>query len=97
MPTDIASIADTTLIARSHSVLTSDVGGEVLMMNIKVGRYFGLDDIGSDIWHRLETPCTFGALVAALARDYKADQETIAADLKVLLGKMIESDTITLD
>jgi len=90
------AIMDTTLISRSTSVLTADVDGEIVMMSVDKGRYFGLDDIGSDIWRRIEVPCSFGALVEQLAADYDADRATIAADVKAMLGLMIEQDVVVL-
>jgi hypothetical protein len=47
-----SSIVDATIVSRGPSVLTAEVDGEIVMMSIKQGRYFGLDDIGSDIWKR---------------------------------------------
>jgi hypothetical protein len=35
------------------------------MMNIEQGHYFGLDQIGSDILKRTESPCLFAALIMA--------------------------------
>lgn len=61
-----AQIEDDTIVRRGSLFLTAGVGDETVMMNSNTGRYFGLDDIGSDIWRRLETPLSFGALVDAL-------------------------------
>jgi hypothetical protein len=46
------TIADATIISRSPSVFITEVGGEIVMLSIERGRYFGLDQIGSDIWKR---------------------------------------------
>jgi hypothetical protein len=89
-------IGSTTLIWRSPSVLTAEVDGEIVMMSIEHGRYFGLDDIGSDIWKRIEPPCSFAALIDGLAEDYEADRATIAADVQNLLGRMAEQDVVRL-
>jgi hypothetical protein len=88
------AIADTTVISRSTSVLTAEVDGEVVMMSIEQGRYFGLDDIGSDIWRRIEPPCSFVALIDGLAADYDADRATIAADVQTLLSRMVAQDVV---
>jgi hypothetical protein len=104
MPSDEAAnsaektrqIGATTLISRSPSVLTAEVDGEIVMMSIEQGRYFGLDDIGSDIWKRIEPPCSFAALVDALAADYEADRATIAADVQALLDRMADQDVVKL-
>jgi hypothetical protein len=104
MPTDETAnstekarqIDATTLISRSPSVLTAEVDGEIVMMSIEQGRYFGLDDIGSDIWKRIESPCSFGTLIDGLAADYEADRATIVADVQSLLGLMAEQDVVRL-
>ena len=104
MPTDEAAnasektgqIGDATMISRSPSVVTAEVDGEIVMMSIEQGRYFGLDDIGSDIWKRIEPPCSFATLVDGLAADYEADRATIAADVQSLLGRMVEQDVVRL-
>ena len=92
----LPAIADATVISRSPSVLTAEVDGEVVMMSIEQGRYFGLDDIGSDVWHRIEPPCSFAALIDRLAADYDADRATIAADVQALLARMAEQDVVRL-
>jgi hypothetical protein len=90
------STSEFTVISRSPWVLAAEVDGEVVMMSIEEGLYFGLDDIGSDIWKRIESPCTFGELVDRLVADYDADRETIASDLRALLLRMTEHDVVKL-
>ena len=92
----VPAIADATVISRSPSVLTADVDGEIVMMSIEQGRYFGLDDIGSDIWRRIEQPCSFAELIKRLTVDYEADRATIAADVQSLLGRMAAQDVVRL-
>jgi hypothetical protein len=89
-------IGDATMISRSPSVVTAEVDGEIVMMSIEQGRYFGLDDIGSDIWKRIEPPCSFATLIDGLAAAYEADRATIAADVQNLLGRMAEQDVVRL-
>jgi hypothetical protein len=95
-PDGAPSVSEATQISRSPSVLAAEVDGEIVMMSIEQGRYFGLDDIGSDIWKRIEQPCSFAALVDALAADYEADRGTIAADVTALLTRMAEQDVVKL-
>jgi Coenzyme PQQ synthesis protein D (PqqD) len=92
----MTDIVDSTIISRSPSVLTAEVDGEVVMMSIEQGQYFGLDDIGSDIWKRIEPPCSFAALIDGLAVDYDADRATILADVHSLLLRMAEQDVVRL-
>jgi hypothetical protein len=92
----ISVITDATVLSRSPTVLAAEVDGEIVMMSIERGHYFGLDDIGSDIWKRLEQPCPFGALIDRLAADYDADRATIATDVRALLDQMMADDVVRL-
>jgi hypothetical protein len=95
--TEIApAIADVTVISRSPAVLAADVKGEIVMMSIERGSYFGLDNIGCDIWKRIERPCSFAALIDGLVADYDADRATIAADVRLLLDLMAAQDVVRL-
>ena len=84
------------MISRSPAVLTAEVDGEIVMMSIEQGRYFGLDDIGSDIWKRIEAPCSFAELIDRLMADYDSDRATIAADVRALLERMAAQDAVRL-
>jgi len=89
-------IIDSARISRSPSVLAAEVDGEIVMMSIEQGRYFGLDDIGSDIWKRIDPPCLFAELIDRLAADYDADRAVIAADVRALLSRMAAQDVVRL-
>jgi hypothetical protein len=93
-PQPSGSINDRTIISRSPSVLAAEVNGEIVMMSVEQGRYFGLDDIGSDIWKRIEPPCSFATLIEGLVVDYEADRATIMTDVQNLLGHMVEHDIV---
>lgn len=90
-----ASVREDTLISRSASVLAAPVGKETVMMDIASGRYLGIDDIGSEIWRRLETPRSFGDLIDGLVADYDADRTVIADDVRKLLAEMAAHDAVT--
>jgi Coenzyme PQQ synthesis protein D (PqqD) len=89
-------ITDATVISRSPSVLAAEVEGAIMMMSINQSKYFSLDKIGSDIWQRIEPRCSFANLIDRLAVDYDADRAIIAADVRVLLDRMVAQDIVTL-
>jgi Coenzyme PQQ synthesis protein D (PqqD) len=97
LPADpFPAVAAETIIARSTSVIASEVDGEVLMMSIEKGCYFGLNDIAGDIWRRIDPPCSFASLVDGLAADYDASVDAIATDVRSLLRDMLERDVVVL-
>ena len=89
-------IAGATVVSRSPSVVAAEADGEIMMMSIVHGRYWSLDDVGADIWRRIEPPCSFDRLVDALAAEYDAERATIAADVQALLRRMLTEDVVRL-
>ncbi|HEX3684491.1 MAG TPA: PqqD family peptide modification chaperone [Bryobacteraceae bacterium] len=90
----ISAISDTTRISRSPAVIAEEVDGEVVMMNGTRDRYFNLDEMGRDIWRRMEQPCTFRELIDGLADAYDADRKTIAGDVSAFLRRLIAEQII---
>jgi hypothetical protein len=89
-----SALSDVTRISRSPDVLTTEIDGEVLMMSIERGCYFSLNEVGLDIWRRLDTPRSFAELIDGLAADYDATRATIMQDVRALLGQMLAEDIV---
>jgi hypothetical protein len=94
MPSIQESVTLGDTITWSGKQLVTEIGGEVVLMNIELGRYYSLDDIGSEIWRSLEKSAAVGPLCQALADKYKADVATVAADVLALLNKLLEQQLI---
>lgn len=77
-----------TVLVRTDHCLTSEVGDELVMMDVDSGQYFSLDAIGCDIWRRLERPVRVADLCAALEQAYAAPLEVITGDVLRLLDQM---------
>lgn len=97
MPVDapaVPAIHATTRLCRCSDIATAEVDGEAVIMSIEQGRYYGLDDIGSDIWRRLERPVTVGELLDVLSEYYDADRSTLERDTVKLLGELLQQNLI---
>lgn len=67
----------TTLLRTSDSVITSEVDGEIMLITIDTGAYFGLNRIGSEIWRLAAEPIALEAISAALKSRFNADPTQI--------------------
>jgi hypothetical protein len=94
MPSTQRSVTLGDTITWSGKQLITEISGEVVLMNIELGRYYSLDDIGSEIWRSLEKAVAVGTLCQALADRYKADSATVATDVLALLNKLLEQQLI---
>lgn len=86
-----AALTKDSILCRSTGPLSAEVDGEVVLMSIDQGNYYGLNDIGSDIWRRLEQPVRVADLVAGLAADYAGDPAVIEHDVVELLAKLLDN------
>ncbi len=78
----VTDIMETTMIARCASLLTAEMDGEIVMVNLEYGQYYGLDDISSDIWGRARAGVLVrGADRQPVGRLRGRRRETIAADV----------------
>lgn len=79
-----------TVIHRSPDLLTSEIDGEVVMLSIARGSYFGLDEVGSRIWDLLEKPIPVGRLVARLLEEYEVEPDRCRAETLSFLESLLD-------
>ncbi len=82
------------IVVRHPNALAVAVGGTFAAFNFDRDRYYGLDDIASDIWRRIDRPQRVGDLIAALVKDYDGDEARIAEDVAALLDHLRNEDLI---
>ncbi len=75
---------DTRFRASDHQV-SSDLGGEVVILDLEGSKYFGLDAAGARAWELLQAGITVADLTDALLAEYDVDRDACRRDLEVLL------------
>lgn len=75
-------------VTLADGVLSDDVDGEKVLIDIRGQRYFSLDPIGADMLGRL-LQTSLACVIADLARDYGVDRHVIEADARHLVEQMI--------
>ncbi len=88
------SISALDRVVRSASCLSAEVGNETVLMSVENGCYGGLDDIGSDIWRRLEKSVSVAELCGALASCYDASRDAIEKDVLAFLEALRQKEMI---
>lgn len=73
----------------SEDVIARDVGGEMVLLDLASGLYFGLDPIGGRIWERLsQSRATLGDLVDVIEVEFDAPRDVIERDVATLLQEL---------
>jgi len=81
--------------AVSQDVVDRELGGEVVLLDLSSGLYFGLGSVGARVWEMLsQKPRTLRELADDLEREFDAPIERIEADLLELAQALRERELI---
>lgn len=76
-------------LLRSPDMLASQVDGELVLISIEDGKYFGLDSVGTAIWHLLEAPRSSAAVIEALQARFEGDPADIERDTLAFIDQLV--------
>ena len=77
--------------------LSTTLAGEVVILDIEKGVYYGLDMVGAEVWARLQSPSRLGELVDHVVDQYDVDRPTAHADIQSLLRELFALGLIERD
>jgi Coenzyme PQQ synthesis protein D (PqqD) len=61
------------IIQRDSEVIAAGADQDLIMVSIATGSYYGLSDVGREIWDAIERPIRISDLVADLTASYEID------------------------
>ena len=83
-------MTNTTILSRREGLMTADMNGSAVMMDIMTGKYYNLGEVGGRIWELLEEPLTLAALVEKLTDEYDVSAEQCRTDILPFLDTLLE-------
>ena len=87
-------IGPDTIIQRRNDLLFNEIDGEVVMLSVENGEYYGMDKTGSYIWKLLKDPMKFSELINTLICKFDVSNEQCTSDLLSFLNIMSEKNLI---
>lgn len=85
------------IVYRDPTPVTADMDGELVMISIERGNYYGLGTIGSRIWQLIEAPIRVSALCQQLTTEYKVEQRSCETDVIGFLRQLQLEGLINID
>jgi len=74
-------IGPDTIISRIVEVVAAEMDGEIVMISIENGKYYGMDSIASRIWELIEAPKSVAEVVRILGEEYEVKQQQCQEDI----------------
>lgn len=90
----MSTLSLSTPLTVSEDQVSCDLAGEAVILNLKSGKYFGLNEVGARIWELLKEQRTPEAILGVLLEEYDVDSEQCQHDLVELLQQLTEQGLI---
>ena len=88
---------DLSIVRRVADHVSCDMAGESIVLNMKSGVYFGMEQVAALIWSLIEKPRTVGEIRVAIMKEYEVDSNTCEQDLKSFLDRLQSAGLIEID
>lgn len=75
-------------VAIGSDVVSRDMEGEAIILNLESGTYFGLDSVGTRIWSLLRKDGSLRRTFELLEQEYDVEPERLKADILRLVGEL---------
>jgi coenzyme PQQ synthesis protein D (PqqD) len=80
---------DSTATVKEY-VCSDLVDGQTIILDMRLGRYLGLDRVGASIWALLQLGKPLREIVTILTEEYLADETRISGDVVRFVGELRE-------
>jgi len=84
-------------IILSPEVISQEVSGETVLLDLESENYFGLDEVGTRIWQLIKETNDLAAIYQTLLTEYDVSEERLQQDLDTLLGEISQLGLVTLE
>jgi hypothetical protein len=94
MPSSGALISQDSLVVVSQDQVSSDLAGESVILNLKNGTYYGLNELGSVIWEFIQEPKTVADICDSILQAYEVDSKTCESSVQALLSDLVDAQLV---
>ncbi len=82
------------MVTVSDDLTTADLGGEAIVLDVKSGNYFGLNEVGAFILECIRQPVSVREVIDRMLEEYDATREQITQDVVQFLQQLQEQGLI---
>jgi len=79
---------------RNSETISGRLHDELVMMDLKKGKYFSLNAVATRIWDLLEKPMTIDELCILLTEEYDVGEEQCHTEVSELIEQMLKLDVV---
>ena len=89
-------ILDTTSISCAKDSVFCELEGEAVILSLRDGIYYGLNNVGLRIWELIQQPRSLCGILDVLTEEYEVEREECRSGVLDLLQELLEKKMIDL-
>jgi Coenzyme PQQ synthesis protein D (PqqD) len=89
-----STVSQRSTVVVSRDQVSSDLGGEKAILDLKAGMYYGLDGVGARVWDLIQEPRNVGDIRDILLDEYDVAPERCERDLLALLQRLADEELV---
>jgi len=89
------TLGDDDRVRVAAGVHVREFDGELIVLDLERGDYFGLDAVGARAWAELARGKSPRQVAAQLSSEYDVDEARALADVRSLVGTLLERGLVT--
>lgn len=84
------SVTIDSVLVQDKEPTAAELDGDVVVLSVRAGSYFGFNRVATEIWNMLVEPCRVGQIFVSLSERHDVDAETLARDVTPFLQTLVE-------
>jgi hypothetical protein len=78
----------------ANDVHARQFDGEIVILHLRAGKYFGLNDVGALVWQSLLAGASVSDVIVRLRGEYDVDETTLSGDILTLVEQLLERNLV---
>jgi hypothetical protein len=88
------AISDRTIVVASKDQFSCPLGEDTVILDVKAGQYFSLDNVGAAIWKLIQEPRSVREIREAVLESYEVEPQVCERDLLALLRDLASRNLV---
>jgi len=81
-------ITDNSIVVVSDDLTTAELGGEAILLDVKSGNYFGLNEVGAYILELSKEPRSVASIIDNMLQEFDVEAERLTSDVQAFLVQL---------
>jgi Coenzyme PQQ synthesis protein D (PqqD) len=94
MSADITDFSDSVIVTAGKEQFSCALGETVILLDMKAGLYFSLDNVGAAVWQLLQQPRTVKEIRESILDEFQVSADVCQSDLISLLRELAARNLI---